>query len=387
MPDAMEEILASAHEIARIAAAVAPPRRHWAVVGSGPDRIAAVRGPDQALRAVLPLDLIRRDRGQEAHRPVLRAVVLVCAAGLPGPNADDVAKEVAIYRAHKAAPVVIAAEGEAGSLPGQRGEVIPVPPYRTCRWRSSCRRWSATCSATKPRWPSTPRPGRCARPGRPSRRARRPAGSGRLMRARRRRPASRRRAVLRAAARRAATTAISRRPPRCGWCRCCGTRTGVLPLEGYELEYGQDRSSRGAPRRPAGGPQRGHRRADPPRRRHQAPGQDRHRRHLAQRGRPASVSRSSRPPWRGSGSRHPWLSGPAHPRRPRRGGRGGRSASPGTGSTPRRPALLRSVRRSGRVARGLRRAPRPIPACAAPSTGPPRSGRSPWRAAPATAAP
>ena len=39
-------------------------------------------------------------------------LILVCAAGLIGSTADDVAKEVAIYRAHKAAPVVIATEGE-----------------------------------------------------------------------------------------------------------------------------------------------------------------------------------------------------------------------------------------------------------------------------------
>src|SRR3546814_6281814 len=40
-------------------------------------------------------------------------LILVCAAGLTGSNVDDVAKEVAIYRAHKAAPIVIATEGEA----------------------------------------------------------------------------------------------------------------------------------------------------------------------------------------------------------------------------------------------------------------------------------
>src|SRR3954453_7201017 len=39
-------------------------------------------------------------------------MVLICAAGLHGSNADDVAKEVAIYRAHKAAPIVIADNGE-----------------------------------------------------------------------------------------------------------------------------------------------------------------------------------------------------------------------------------------------------------------------------------
>ena len=38
-------------------------------------------------------------------------MVLVCAAGLGGSNADDVGKEIAIYRAHRAAPVVIATEG------------------------------------------------------------------------------------------------------------------------------------------------------------------------------------------------------------------------------------------------------------------------------------
>src|SRR5204863_10223949 len=39
-------------------------------------------------------------------------LILVCAAGLIGSNADDVAKEVAIFRAHKATPIVIATEGE-----------------------------------------------------------------------------------------------------------------------------------------------------------------------------------------------------------------------------------------------------------------------------------
>src|SRR5207248_6153433 len=39
-------------------------------------------------------------------------LIIVCAAGLNGSNADDVAKEVAIYRAHRAAPIVIATDGE-----------------------------------------------------------------------------------------------------------------------------------------------------------------------------------------------------------------------------------------------------------------------------------
>ncbi|MGI8686443.1 MAG: SIS domain-containing protein, partial [Acidimicrobiales bacterium] len=53
-------------------------------------------------------------------------LILVCAAGLSGPNADDVAKEVAIYRAHKAAPVVIATEG--GARYPAALDVLEVPP-------------------------------------------------------------------------------------------------------------------------------------------------------------------------------------------------------------------------------------------------------------------
>src|SRR5205807_7115130 len=40
-------------------------------------------------------------------------MILVCATGLDDSTAGDVAKEVAIYRAHKAAPIVIATEGTA----------------------------------------------------------------------------------------------------------------------------------------------------------------------------------------------------------------------------------------------------------------------------------
>ena len=36
----------------------------------------------------------------------------MCATGLSGSNVDDVAKEIAIYRAHKATPIVVASEGD-----------------------------------------------------------------------------------------------------------------------------------------------------------------------------------------------------------------------------------------------------------------------------------
>ncbi len=52
-------------------------------------------------------------------------LILVCAAGLSGSTADDVSKEVAIFRAHKATPIVIADDGDA-RYPG--AATISVPP-------------------------------------------------------------------------------------------------------------------------------------------------------------------------------------------------------------------------------------------------------------------
>lgn len=112
LPDAMEAALACRPAAAAAAWQLAPPRRHWAVVGSGADRIAAeeirIKLSELCYRAI-PCDATEDKKHIDLSSEPL---VVVCAAGLSGSNADDVAKEVAIYRAHKAAPVVIASEGE-----------------------------------------------------------------------------------------------------------------------------------------------------------------------------------------------------------------------------------------------------------------------------------
>src|SRR5204863_7450114 len=110
-PDAMEEVLASRDTIAEVAARYAPARRYWAVVGNGPNRIAA-----QELRIKLSelcYKSIACDATEDKKHIDLSSepLILVCATGLSAANAGDVAKEVAIYRAHKAAPIVIATEG------------------------------------------------------------------------------------------------------------------------------------------------------------------------------------------------------------------------------------------------------------------------------------
>ena len=112
LPDAMEQVLATRPAIAAAAQELAPSKRYWAIVGSGADRIAA-----QELRIKLSelcYKAIACDATEDKKHIDLSSepLIIMCAAGLQGSNADDVAKEVAIYRAHKASPVVIASEGD-----------------------------------------------------------------------------------------------------------------------------------------------------------------------------------------------------------------------------------------------------------------------------------
>ena len=55
-------------------------------------------------------------------------MILVCAAGLRGSTADDVAKETAIFQAHKATAIVVADEGEVRYSAAATSSVPPVDP-------------------------------------------------------------------------------------------------------------------------------------------------------------------------------------------------------------------------------------------------------------------
>jgi glucosamine--fructose-6-phosphate aminotransferase (isomerizing) len=127
LPEAMEEVLAGREAIAKAAAALAPYRRHWAVVGNGPNRVAAEEV--RIKLSELCYHSIACDGTEDKKHIDLSSepLILVCAAGLSGPNADDSAKEVAIFRAHKAAPVVIASRGEAARFPADVPTIeVPV---------------------------------------------------------------------------------------------------------------------------------------------------------------------------------------------------------------------------------------------------------------------
>ena len=336
-------------------------RRYWAIVGNGPNQIAAEEMRIKLSRALLQVDRLRRHRGQEAHRPVVRAADPRVRRRPVGSTADDVAKEVAIYRAHKAAPDRHRHRGR-GALP------------RRARTSSRCRpshpALAFVLSAMvghlfgyEAALPSTRRPARCARPASGIERApSATASTGR--RAARRRLARRARAARRSgsstACAPAPTTATSRR------------RTAVRLVVAAALRH--RRSRRSTPTRSSSGkvgtpawwsttsPRRSprHRGAHPPGRRHQAPGQDRHRRHLplrrgaARRAAGAGRARRRRAP------RPAQLPHAAHARRPRsRRGRG-RRLHPLPHRGRRRPATA-THRRSSTAAASRRRHRRRAP--------------------------
>ncbi len=128
LPAAMGSVLAQREQIAAAAARHAPPRSAWAVVGNGANRMAAEEV--RIKLSELCYKSIACDATEDKKHIDLSSepLVFVCAAGLAGPNADDVAKEVAIYRAHKAVPVVVATEGQAFPAAVATVAVPPVHP-------------------------------------------------------------------------------------------------------------------------------------------------------------------------------------------------------------------------------------------------------------------
>ncbi|MCY3650161.1 MAG: SIS domain-containing protein [Acidimicrobiaceae bacterium] len=125
MPSVLDDVLERRTAIGEAARRLAPGRRHWAVVGNGPNQVAA-REVRIKLSELCYMS-ISADATEDKKHIDLSAepLVLVCAAGLSGSIADDVAKEVAIFGAHRAAPVVVADDGDT-RFEGASA-VLPVP--------------------------------------------------------------------------------------------------------------------------------------------------------------------------------------------------------------------------------------------------------------------
>ncbi|MEZ5382285.1 MAG: SIS domain-containing protein [Microthrixaceae bacterium] len=125
MPSVLEATLGVRPQCAEAAGRFAVSRRYWALVGNGPNIISA-----RELRIKLS-ELCYKSMACDATEDKKHIdlssepLILICAAGLVGSTAADVGKEVAIFRAHQAAPVVIATEG-ASEFPAAM-HVISVP--------------------------------------------------------------------------------------------------------------------------------------------------------------------------------------------------------------------------------------------------------------------
>ena len=126
MPSVLETVLERRGAIGEAARRLALSRRHWAVVGNGPNQVAAHEV--RIKLSELCYMSISSDVTEDKKHIDLSAepMVLVCAAGLSGSVADDVAKEIAIFAAHRAAPVVVADEGEARFAAAQAVLHVPV---------------------------------------------------------------------------------------------------------------------------------------------------------------------------------------------------------------------------------------------------------------------
>lgn len=112
IPEALTTVLGTRDAIAQAARSFAPPRRYWTVVGNGFNAVSA-----EEIRIKLSelcYKSIACDITEDKKHIDLSCepMIIVCATGLQDGTASDVAKEIAIYRAHKAMPIVIATEGE-----------------------------------------------------------------------------------------------------------------------------------------------------------------------------------------------------------------------------------------------------------------------------------
>ncbi|MBU39559.1 MAG: glucosamine-6-phosphate synthase [Acidimicrobiaceae bacterium] len=130
LPEAMEELLGLRGHISKLANQFAPPNRHWAIVGSGGNVIAAeeirIKLSELCYKSIAS-DVIEDKKHIDLSS---EPMILVCANGITGSTIDDIAKEVAIFRAHKAAPIVIT-DSKPNKFPDAL-DVISVPsthPY------------------------------------------------------------------------------------------------------------------------------------------------------------------------------------------------------------------------------------------------------------------
>jgi glucosamine--fructose-6-phosphate aminotransferase (isomerizing) len=112
LPAHMKKILGQAKVIESSARRLAATKTYWAAVGSGPNKASA--DEIRIKLSELCYKTISSDYVEDKKHIDLSSepLILVCAAGARSTVIGDIIKDTAIFKAHKATPVVIADEGE-----------------------------------------------------------------------------------------------------------------------------------------------------------------------------------------------------------------------------------------------------------------------------------
>ena len=112
IPDIMRKILFKKKEIEKSAKKTAGRKIYWAAVGSGPNKASA--DEIRIKLSELCYKTISSDYVEDKKHIDLSSepLIIVCAAGTREAVIGDIIKDVAIFKAHKATPIIIADEGE-----------------------------------------------------------------------------------------------------------------------------------------------------------------------------------------------------------------------------------------------------------------------------------
>ncbi len=126
VPDHMRRVLAMSDRIQTSAARLAVTKTYWATVGSGPNKASA--DEIRIKLSELCYKTISSDFVEDKKHIDLSSepLILVCAAGSRSTVIGDIIKDTAIFKAHKATPVVICNEGEERFEP-YAADVFHVP--------------------------------------------------------------------------------------------------------------------------------------------------------------------------------------------------------------------------------------------------------------------
>jgi glucosamine--fructose-6-phosphate aminotransferase (isomerizing) len=127
IPEQMQKVLANHVSIGESARRWATKKTHWAVVGSGPNKASA--DEIRIKLSELCYKTISTDYVEDKKHIDLSAepLIIICAAGTRATVIGDIIKDTAIFKAHKATPIVIASEGESRFEPYAE-DVFYVPP-------------------------------------------------------------------------------------------------------------------------------------------------------------------------------------------------------------------------------------------------------------------